>query len=118
MERGVGGGWGDVCGYNQADRRSYRMRSQKSREQPDLIADVQGEEQHQHARGGVAAVMLGPVIVDVFEECRVEDLDLGHSENRTSHTNGAVRHRDLCVRASFTSRTNEVGGLAGPRPLQ
>lgn len=42
----------------------------------DLIADMQGEEQHQHAGGGVAPVMSGPVVVDVFKECWVEDLDL------------------------------------------
>lgn len=37
---------------------------------------MQGKEQHQHASGGVAAMMSGPVIVDVFKECWVEDLDL------------------------------------------
>lgn len=42
----------------------------------DLVAHVQGEEQHQHPGGGVAAVVPGPVVVHVLEEGRVEDLDL------------------------------------------
>lgn len=42
----------------------------------DLVAHVQGEEQHQHAGGGVTAMVSGPVVVHVFEEGRVEDLDL------------------------------------------
>lgn len=47
------------------------------RRKTDLIAHMQGKEQHQHASRGVAAVMSGPVVVDVFKECWVEDLDLG-----------------------------------------
>lgn len=42
----------------------------------DLIAHVEGKEQHQHASGRVASVVSGPVVVDVFEECWVEYLDL------------------------------------------
>lgn len=42
----------------------------------DLIAHVEGKEQHQHAGGRVASVVSGPVVVDVLEECWVEDLDL------------------------------------------
>lgn len=37
---------------------------------------MEGKEQHQHASGRVAPVVSGPVVVDVFEERRVEDLDL------------------------------------------
>lgn len=48
---------------------------------------MQGEEQYEHAGGGVAAVMSGPAVVDVFKECRVEDLDLG----------GGQRHRESCT---------------------
>lgn len=37
---------------------------------------MQGEEQDQHAGGGVAPMMSGPVVVDVFKEGWVEHLDL------------------------------------------
>lgn len=42
----------------------------------DLIAHVEGKKQHKHASGRVASVVSGPVVVDVFEERWVEDLDL------------------------------------------
>lgn len=46
------------------------------RQSTDLIAHVEGKEEHQHASGRVATVVSGPVVVDVFEECWVEYLDL------------------------------------------
>lgn len=55
----------------------------------DLVTDVQGEEEHQHASGRVAAVMPGPVVVDVFKEGRVEDLDLGADTD--THANHSCR---------------------------
>jgi len=43
---------------------------------------VQSEEKHQHAGGWIAPVMSGPVVMDVFKECWVEDLDLGGRERK------------------------------------
>lgn len=54
----------------------------------DLITDVQSKEKHQHASGGVAPMMSGPAIVDVFKERRVKDLDLGGEEKITMSQNG------------------------------
>lgn len=59
-----------MCGYLKAER------EREEEGETDLIADVQGEEQHEHASGRVAPVMSGPVVVDVFKERWVEDLDL------------------------------------------
>lgn len=57
-----------------------RKRQEKEK-QTDFIADMQGKEQHEHAGGRVAAMMSGPVVMDVFEECWVEDLDLVRNIN-------------------------------------
>lgn len=61
----------------------------------DLIAHMKGKEQHQHACGRVASVVSGPVVVDVFEECWVEDLDLVE-----------VRHPQFTLLLSFFRATN------------
>lgn len=44
---------------------------------------MKSEKKDQHAGGRVSAMMSGPVIMDVFEECWVEDLNLTgvHREN-------------------------------------
>ncbi len=59
----------------------------KQREkEADLITDVKGKEQHQHASGGVAPMMSGPVVMDVFKERWVEDLDLSGETQRKENT--------------------------------
>lgn len=40
---------------------------------------MQGEEEHQHACGRVPPVVLRPPVVDVLEEGRIVDLDLGEA---------------------------------------
>ena len=52
------------------------MCANQHRQSTPHITHVQGEEQDQHASGGVAAVVPGPAVVDVLEEGRVEDLNL------------------------------------------
>lgn len=59
----------------------------------DLIADVQGEEQHQHAGGRVAPVVPGPAVVHVLEEGGVEDLDLRVDTEETSTTRSGPAHQ-------------------------
>lgn len=50
----------------------------------DLIANMQGKKQHQHACGGIAAMMLCPPVMDVFEECWIVDLNLKTRNQRSS----------------------------------
>lgn len=85
----------------------------------DLVAHVQGEEQHQHPCGRVAAMVPGPVVVHVLEEGRVEDLDLevdtGQRDPDPDHVSRtglqtylvlvhAQELLDGCVRAGGTGR--------------
>lgn len=49
-----------------------------------LITHMQRKEEHQHPCGRVPPVMLRPSVMDVLEEGRVVDLDLG-GENMNTH---------------------------------
>lgn len=67
-----------------SDRDSVQKRNRKlGSRRTDLVADVQSEEQNQHASGGVPPVVFGPTVMDVFEEGRIEDLDLKGGQRKT-----------------------------------
>ena len=57
-------------------KKTNKQKKKTEKRETDLITDMQGEEQDQHASGGVAPMMSGPVVMDVFKESWVEDLDL------------------------------------------
>lgn len=42
---------------------------------------MQCKKQHQHSCGGIAAMMLCPPVMDVFEEGRIVDLNLEGKED-------------------------------------
>ena len=73
-----------------------------------LVAHVQSEEQHQHACGGVAAMVPGPAVMDVLKERWVVDLDLeGQREgSNPGQSRPRVRERNLI----WTDHGSDTGG--------